>query len=199
MGRFLRFYNKPAVLSGGGLLGRNLGASVWELAGMIEWLLQYWQIWLVLAMVAAFIWLVRTFSSRGRLPYRVKERLVTKAELRFYRALQKAAGKDFEIFAMVRIADILMVPPEHSQRRKWLGKILAKHVDFVLCDPASLAPRIAIELDDSSHERPDRRERDEFVDHAFESAGLPLLRIKNNSSYDSAALRELIDEHLGGE
>lgn len=166
---------------------------------MIEWLLQYWQIWLVLAMVAAFIWLVRTFSSRGRLPYSVKERLVTKAELRFYRALQKAAGKDFEIFAMVRIADILMVPPEHSQRRKWLGKILAKHVDFVLCDPASLAPRIAIELDDSSHERPDRRERDEFVDHAFESAGLPLLRIKNNSSYDSAALRELIDEHLGGE
>jgi very-short-patch-repair endonuclease len=186
-------------LSGGELLRRELGASAWELADMIETLLQYWQFWLILAMVAAFFWLLRAFSRRGRLPYTVKERLVTKAELRFYRALQKAVGKDFEIFAMVRIADILAVPQEHSQRRKWLGKILAKHVDFVLCDPANLAPQIAIELDDASHERPDRRERDEFVDHAFESAGLPLLRIKNNSSYDTTGLREMIDEHLGGE
>lgn len=165
----------------------------------MESLFHYWQLWLILAMVAAIFWLLRAFSGRGRLPYSVKERLVTKAELRFYRALQKAAGKDFDIFAMVRIADILAVPQEHAQRRKWLGKILAKHVDFVLCEPANLTPLMAIELDDASHERPDRRERDEFVDHAFESAGLPLLRIKNNSSYDPAALRQLIDEHLGVE
>jgi very-short-patch-repair endonuclease len=86
-----------------------------------------------------------------------------------------------------------------AQRRKWLGKILAKHVDFVLCDPESLAPLLAIELDDASHDRPERKERDEFVDHAFESAGLPLLRIRNGSSYDPAALRQLIDDSLGGE
>jgi very-short-patch-repair endonuclease len=186
-------------LSGGEFLFRKLGASAWELVDMFEMLFQYWQLWLVLAMVVGFFWLMRTFSNRRRLPYTVKERLVTKAELRFYRALQKAAGKDFEIFAMVRIADILAVPQDHSQRSKWLGKILAKHVDFVLCETTNLAPQIAIELDGSSHDRPDRRERDEFVDHAFESAGLPLLRIKNSSSYDSAALRELIDEHLGVE
>jgi very-short-patch-repair endonuclease len=124
---------------------------------------------------------------------------VTKAELRFYRALQKAVANDLEIFAMVRIADILTVPMQAAQRRKWLGKILAKHVDFVLCDPESLAPLLAIELDDASHDRPERKERDEFVDHAFESAGLPLLRIRNGSSYDPAALRQLIDDSLGGE
>jgi hypothetical protein len=54
-------------------------------------------------------------------------------------------------------------------------------------------------LDDASHDRPERKERDEFVDHAFESAGLPLLRIRNGSSYDPAALRQLIDDSLGGE
>lgn len=166
---------------------------------MLELLVQYWPLILVLAMGAAFAWLVRLFSVRGRLPYAVRERLVTKAELKFYRALQKAAAADFEVFAMVRIADILTVPSQTTQRRKWMGKILAKHIDFLLCEPASLAPQLAIELDDASHDRPDRRERDEFVDHAFESAGLPLLRIRNSSSYDPAALRQLIDEQLGGE
>lgn len=164
---------------------------------MLELLDKYWPMLLVLAMLAAFVWLVRMYAGRGRLPYAVRERIVTKAELRFYRALQKAAAADFEIFAMVRIADVLTVPQQTSQRRKWMGKILAKHVDFVLCDPATLAPLLAIELDDSSHDRPDRKERDEFVDHAFESAGLPLLRIRNGSSYDAGALRQLIDERLG--
>ncbi len=164
---------------------------------MLDRIIEYWPMWLVLAMIIAFVWLVRMYAARGRLPYAVRERLVTRAELRFYRALQKAVSGEFDIFAMVRIADILTVPQQTVQRRKWLGKILAKHVDFVLCDTESLAPRLVIELDDASHDRPERRERDEFVDHAFESAGLPLLRIRNAGGYDPAALRDLIKEQLG--
>lgn len=166
---------------------------------MVEALVQYWPLLLVLAMFAAAIGLLRMFAKRRRLPYTVRERLVTKAELRFYRALQKAVAKDFEIFTMVRLADVLTVPQETVNRRKWIGKILAKHVDFVLSESSTLAPLLGIELDDASHDRPDRRERDEFVDHAFESAGLPLLRIRNQASYDPAALRQLIDEQLGRE
>jgi len=152
----------------------------------------YWPLWMVLGMILALIILVRMYSGRGKLPYQVRERLVTKTELRFYRALQKAVMDDFDLFAMVRIADILQVHEGAAKRRMWLNKILAKHVDFVLCDPATLQPRLAIELDDRSHERPDRQERDEFVDHAFESAGLRLLRIPVAKNYDLKELRELI-------
>lgn len=162
----------------------------------LETVLKYWPALVVLAMILAFVWLVRMYAARGRLPYAVRERIVTKAELRFYRALQKAVLDDFLIFPMVRIADVLAVPAETSQRRKWLNKIVAKHVDFVLCDPGSLSPKVAIELDDVSHQRPDRQARDEFVDHAFESAGLPLLRIRVGAHYDSRTLRELINRQL---
>ena len=165
--------------------------------GILEILIKYWPAAIAVAMVVALLLLVRLYSGRGKLPYAVRERLVTKAELRFYRALQKAVLDDFEIFAMVRIADVLMVPSQTNQRRKWLNKILAKHVDFILCDPGSLAPRLAIELDDASHDRPDRQKRDEFVDHAFESAGLPLLRVRVSASYDPRSIRDLINAKLG--
>jgi len=97
---------------------------------------------------------------------------------------------------MVRIADILVVTKDTPKRRTWLNKILAKHIDFVLCDPGSLEVKVAIELDDSSHQRKDRQERDEFVDHAFESADLPLVRFPVKSSYHSREIREIINDAL---
>ena len=145
-----------------------------------------------MAMAIAILVLFRLHSGRKRLPYIVRPRLVTKSELKFYRALQKAALDEFELFAMVRIADLITVAPQTANRRKWLNKILAKHVDFVLCEPQTLVPSLAIELDDATHQRPDRMERDEFVEHAFESAGLPLLRIPVDKDYDSKSLRDLI-------
>ncbi len=159
---------------------------------LLNILIGFWPLWVVVAMILALVVLVRMYSGPAKLPYQVRERLVTKAELRFYRALQKAALEEYDVFAMVRIADILQVREGVSQRRVWLNKILAKHIDFVLCDPATLQPRLAIELDDASHNRPDRVERDLFVNHAFESAGLPLLRIPLAPSYDPRELRDLI-------
>ena len=139
---------------------------------------------------------MRTWATPGKLPYRARGKLVTKTELRFYKSLFKAVQDDFEIFAMVRIADLLRVESGAKNYRKWLNKILAKHIDFVLCDPGSLEPIVCIELDDPSHQRADRVERDIFVNHAFESANLPLLRIPTQQAYRSREIRELIDSVL---
>ena len=67
-------------------------------------------------------------------------------------------------------------------------RINRKHVDFVLCDPASLQPRCAIELDDASHQRPDRAERDAFVEAVFAGARLPLLRLPARRAYAAQEL-----------
>ena len=157
-------------------------------------LIGWWPFWVGLAVFVAFILLLRMYAGPRRLPYFKRDSLITKAELRFYKSLQKAVQDDFEIFAMVRIADLLRVEKGVANRRKWLNKILAKHIDFVLCDPGSLEPICCIELDDPSHQRADRVERDIFVNHAFESAGLPLLRIETQKQYRSREIRELIDE-----
>ena len=162
----------------------------------MQLLIDYWQFWVAGIVVLAIMLLMRMYAPSGRMPYRPRGRLVTKSELRFYKSLVKASQDDFEIFAMVRIADLLRVEDSVRNKRTWINKILAKHIDFVLCDPGSLEPLLCIELDDKSHERPDRIERDEFVNAAFDSAGLPLLRIPVQRSYPPKEIRGLIDEMI---
>ncbi len=63
-------------------------------------------------------------------------------------------------------------------------------MDFVLCDPRTFAILLAIELDDRTHQTdPRRRERDVFVDGALAAAGVPLLRVPVQRSYDVRALQ----------
>ena len=163
---------------------------------LVNLLIGFWPYWVVAAMIVAVMVLLRMYSAPTGMPYYKRSRIVTKAELRFYKSLQKAVQDDWEIFAMVRIADILRVRDGIKNRRNWVNKILAKHIDFVLCDPGSLEPICCIELDDSSHSRKDRIERDIFVDEAFRSAELPLIRIPVRSSYLSREIRELIEEAI---
>ncbi len=163
---------------------------------LISLLTNYWPFWVGLAVLVAIVLLLRMYGGERPLPYRKRESLLTKAELRFYRSLIKAAQDDFQVFAMVRMADLLQVEPGNTANRKWLNSILAKHIDFVLCDNEHLKPLVCIELDDSSHARADRIERDIFVNKAMESAKLPLLRIKTQTHYHAGQLRELINKTL---
>ncbi len=160
-------------------------------------LIDYWPFWVGLAVFTAIMMLLRMYAVPPPMPYYKRKSLVTKSELRFFKALQKAVLDEWEIFAMVRIADLIQVQKGNPQGRKWLNKILAKHIDFVLCDPMSLEPVLAIELDDASHQRADRIERDEFVNDAMEAADLPLLRIPVEDGYSAREVKDLIDEILG--
>jgi hypothetical protein len=59
-----------------------------------------------------------------------------------------------------------------------------------------MAPLFGIELDDNSHKRADRVDRDEFVEHAFDAAGLPLLRIPVRANYNTSELGALFRQAL---
>lgn len=99
--------------------------------------------------------------------------LLTRAEVRFYRELQAfATPRGLRIFVQVRIADLLQPTGRDFAS---FNRIAQKHVDFVAVD-SEFRVWFAVELDDWSHSRPDRVARDWFVDQAFASAGLPLIR-----------------------
>lgn len=66
----------------------------------------------------------------------------------------------------------------------------------LICDAHSLAPLFAVELDDRSHARADRVERDEFVNDVFEAAGLALLHIAVRAAYDTGELAQLFAQTL---
>ena len=128
-----------------------------------------------------------------RFPYRKREFLFTKSEKAFFDVLNPIfMDYNYYVFAKVRIADLLYVPKNSKNSMGFFNKIACKHVDFVICDKDEIIPVLAIELDDSSHNRPDRIERDIFVDKAFRTAKFPILHIPVQKKYDSEELKRII-------
>jgi hypothetical protein len=129
-------------------------------------------------------------------PYLARPSLVTKNEMRFYAALRRAVGTQFTVALKVRLADII-----NCQGEAWsmgYGRLIAqKHIDFLLCDPATLRVVLALELDDRSHARPERRLRDLFVDGALGAAGVPLVRVRAAASYDPRDIEHVLSTHPG--
>jgi hypothetical protein len=131
-------------------------------------------------------------SKSQRLPYVRKDFLLTRAERAFFDVLRIAVDGRMLIFAKVRLADLVFLPKGTEKRQIHFNRVQSKHVDFVLCDPKSVRPLLAIELDDSSHDRADRVARDEFVDDVMAAAGLPMLHVKARAAYNAADLRNEI-------
>lgn len=127
-------------------------------------------------------------------PYEAVPSLLTPAELAFDRSLSMCIPEGYSSFVKVRVADIIRVRRGHPEWRSWFGKISQKHVDYVIADLELMVVACVIELDDKSHKRRDRQQRDEFVDWALANSGIPVIRIQVSNSYDTNALRKQIYE-----
>ena len=123
-----------------------------------------------------------------------KTKLLTPPEFAFFKALEPhAKEKSLLIFPKVRIADIINVA-EKPYTTEWhtaRNKIERKHVDFVLCDKNTLQIQYIIELDDPSHERPDRKKRDIFVDQTMEKCGYKILHFKTGQNWDFSMIQTM--------
>lgn len=138
----------------------------------------------------------KTDGSEAPADYR-RVWLLSKAERSFYGVLVEAVGQKGLVFAKVRVADVLA--PRGLRGGPWqraFNAISAKHFDFVICDPGNCFVKLAIELDDASHDNPKRQQRDAFLDHATASAGLPLVRLKAARGYQLLELRERLEGYL---
>jgi hypothetical protein len=134
-------------------------------------------------------------SVAERLPYRKRDDFLSAAEISFYHVLRHAVGDRFVICPKVRIADVIFVVDRRRQMTH-VNRIDRKHVDFLLCDPDTMVPQVAIELDDASHVREERQSRDDLVDTVFAASGLPLLRCPAKRQYDPRALAMEVDAAL---
>ncbi len=127
-------------------------------------------------------------------PFARRNYFFSAAERSFYEILCRLSP-EHTVFAKVRLADLVRV--QASGREFWqrFNSISSKHVDFVVCDDR-LAPVVAIELDDSSHDQPERLTRDRFVDSVLESAALPIVRVRAKRGYVLDEIRQLLAPHL---
>jgi Protein of unknown function (DUF2726) len=146
----------------------------------------------VVGAVAVLVLALSGLTAGKRINYR-RGRFLSANEKIFLRTLDAALGCNYRAFAQVRLAE-LANPAESANdqlRRRALNAVMAKSVDFVICDVLTLDPVAAIEVDDRSHLLPERRDRDAFVNAVFAEIGLPLLRVKAQRSYSVAELRAL--------
>ena len=132
-------------------------------------------------------------STESPLPYHSRGYLLTQEEQLFVRALHPgASAHGLGIFAKPRLADVLNCSEEAW--RLGHGTLLGRrHVDFVLCSNIARI-EVGIELDDPSHAH--RADRDDFLDRAFEAAGVRLLRFPVRQRYDASEISRVLGEAL---
>jgi hypothetical protein len=124
--------------------------------------------------------------SRSTVDYVLQPSLVTPAEKNFYFQLKRQLPSSFQIFAKVRVADVLKVNSKEASKNynSKFWKISSKHFDFVLVSSRTLNFVCAIELDDRSHERAERSSRDEFLNQICAQSNFSLLRVKATRQYN---------------
>jgi very-short-patch-repair endonuclease len=143
---------------------------------------------LIVVLVIVFEFLFGRRISGLKYQYTKKEYLMTQSERECFYVLHKIIGDTYYIFPQIHLSSFL----EHKIKgQSWFGAfkhINEKSVDFILCDKQNLSIRLAIELDDKSHELETRKERDREVERILKSAGMPLLRITKSDYQEENSL-----------
>ncbi len=126
-------------------------------------------------------------------PYHLRDHFLSPAELAFFEVLRAAIANRAILCTKVALGDIFWVKRDDASRhRVYTNKIDRKHVDFLLCDITTMQPIAGIELDDKSHQRQDRQERDAFVDQVFKAAGLPIVHVPVKRTYEEGEIVALL-------
>ncbi|WP_295626514.1 DUF2726 domain-containing protein [uncultured Nitrosomonas sp.] len=126
--------------------------------------------------------------------YESLEEILSSTEHSFFLALKEYLSKDYEIFAKVRINDVL-TPDEIFTIQNCntaIYRIPPKHFDYILCEKHTLTVMAVIVLDDRNHIRREARAKSSFVEKACITAGFKLLRFPSRSNYCSKAVRDVI-------
>ena len=113
---------------------------------------------------------------------------MTNAEQECFQALVSEMGPDYYFFPQIHLDAIVQPTDTRKDRFYAFRHINQKSVDFVACDKKQFCPLFAIELDDKTHNRQRRIERDREVERILHNAGIPLIRIENRGRFDPKQL-----------
>lgn len=115
---------------------------------------------------------------------------MTDSEVRFFARLQEALPEYF-IFAQVQLSRLIECT-DAEDAKFWFNRINRMSADYVIVHRDAKQVMAVIELDDWTHDRPDRRRADQKKNKAIESAGLPMIRFDGRKMPEVAQLRRQI-------
>jgi hypothetical protein len=105
-------------------------------------------------------------------PFYAKKLLTKPEQILYFRLVE--ALPDYVIFSQVQLSVMLGV--KGWKNYGWLNRINRMSSDFVVCSRQDFTIIAAIELDDSSHGRPERQAADRKKDKALTVAGIHIIR-----------------------
>ena len=118
---------------------------------------------------------VKESKINYREAYKARQLLTDRESQEYKKLKQYADARGWLICPKVRLRD-LIEPKIDNQIL--VNKIAQKHVDFVLVDQSMNLIGV-LELDDSTHDRADRKQRDRFVREALEGAGITMIQTRS--------------------
>jgi hypothetical protein len=122
-------------------------------------------------------------------PYRLREHFLSTPEMALFRLLQKMVGDHYVVCPKVALTDIFTIV-RPNENVHFYNKIFRKHVDFLLCDPKTLKPAIAVELV-KPIAKLEARANDQFMEELFFGEGIPLVHIPLGETYEISDLVNL--------
>ena len=124
----------------------------------------------ILAVVATVLLVIKFIVNKKRQPrYFVKDKLLTATEIKYYDAIRSVVGNNFLVLPQINLASVIDKEGETNFRNE-----LFRNIDFAIFD-YDFHPLVLIEINDNTHFRKDRIERDQKVLSICKKAGIPLV------------------------
>lgn len=143
------------------------------------------KLFVLLAVIGAafvvFEFLIKSNANQTEEGTYEKRKILTDAEQNFYQKLKELVADQYYVFPQIHLASLLTVKAQGRNWKRLFNKVIQKSVDFVLVDKETFETKLVIELDDHTHLRKDRVDRDGFVNSSLKSAGIAIIHVKDHN------------------
>ncbi len=124
--------------------------------------------------------------------YRKKRAVLSRPELEFYDILLSLLHPEhFSVLPSIPLVSVIEKLTQNSYRNE-----LFRVVDFCIVDAKTTEPLLLIELNDASHERADRIERDRKVLEICGLANLPIIMLNFTEAADIKNVEKILRRYL---
>lgn len=136
--------------------------------------------------------------KKAQYRYYAKPYVMTSRENECFKTLNEIFSSKWFVVPQVHLSALLDYRVKGQNWNAAFRHINGKSVDFVLIGKESYKVICVIELDDSTHSKPDRIERDAEIERMFKEARIPLARIGGFESMTKSEIAKVITDAING-
>lgn len=136
--------------------------------------------------------------KKSQYKYYAKSYVMTSRENDCFKILNEIFSSKWFVVPQVHLSALLDYRVKGQNWNAAFRHINGKSVDFVLIGKESYKVICVIELDDSTHSKPDRIERDVEIERMFKEARIPLARISKFESMTKPEIAKVVTDAING-